>query len=184
MSLVVVFGVTRLFSTANNAQGWAPVHDAQIVIYKSEGKRDTARGLRGTNKGWMMEPSDIFAELAGRPCSAVHFGIVKPGHFRGNHRHAALDGWSEVVLAWGARGKMRGEVRNADGSREERSVHEERFGRKDVVASIAPPGFAHSLANLDDEYNLNVLTCTDRLYDPKSPKTEFHVWPEDVVLSP
>ena len=161
------------------------MHDAQIVLYTREGRESRSRALRGSEKGWMLEPSEIFAELAGRPCSAVHFGIVKPGHFRGNHRHAALDGWSEVVVAWGARGKMLGEVRKTVtvGSGD-RSVQEQRFGRKDVVASIAPPGFAHSIANLDEKYNLNVMTCTDRPYDPKNPRTEFRVWPDEVVLAP
>ena len=184
--------VGRSIDVAAAADGWHAREPAMVLYTPTSmvasvvrGKSTSSRVLRSGAKGWMLEPSGIFAELLGRPCSTVHFGIVKAGFFRGNHRHTAPDGWHEVVVAWGARGKMRAESAAVGGDRSASAVVEEvRFQRGEVIASIAPPGFAHAIVNSDLTADLNVLTCTNRPYDEAHPTTDFRVWSDAAVLAP
>lgn len=128
---------------------------------------------RHAASGWMLDPVE-FADKAGllggaTSCVALHVGEVLPGKVRGNHRHQFCN---ETLILWGAKQRYRVEDPGAPKGYTEISL-----GPKDVAVVAGPVSRGHSIFNLDTVSSY-LLACQDAKFDPKDPRTDYHVWPD------
>eukprot|EP00243_Klebsormidium_subtile_P001444 TRINITY_DN12488_c0_g1_i2.p1 TRINITY_DN12488_c0_g1~~TRINITY_DN12488_c0_g1_i2.p1 ORF type:complete len:241 (-),score=1.84 TRINITY_DN12488_c0_g1_i2:390-1028(-) len=126
---------------------------------------------RTDDRGWMVDPREAArqAGLQGAAvCEDVHLGIILPGKTRGNHRHHTKN---ETFILWGARTKWR--VENPES---EHGYVEVVLERDDVVVTVGRASIAHAVINIDTQLFTNLVSCTDGLFDPKHPDTDYKVW--------
>jgi hypothetical protein len=65
------------------------------------------------------------------------------------------------------------QVENPDS---ERGYVEVVLDRDDVVVTVGRASIAHAVINIDTQLSTNLVSCTDGLFDPKHPDTDYKVW--------
>ncbi|KAK9079438.1 hypothetical protein SSX86_001109 [Deinandra increscens subsp. villosa] len=121
------------------------------------------------NRGWMLDPVSIALDsgISGGAliCASIHVGEIKPGGFRGNHRHHTCN---ETFLIWGARTVFR-----LENSEFEKGYAEVTVEADDVAVAVSPSGTAHALVNVDLARSTFIIGCQDRVVSYNSSNSDF-----------
>ncbi|XP_020571089.1 uncharacterized protein LOC110018194 [Phalaenopsis equestris] len=124
-------------------------------------------------RGWLFNPISVAHDKGihggAQICKSIHAGEIRPGCFRGNHRHHTCN---ETFLIWGAETKFRLENPLIEG----KGYAEVRIGADEVAVAASPSGSAHALINVDTVRTTFFLGCQDTIIDNNSSTTDYKVW--------
>ncbi|KAL0919734.1 hypothetical protein M5K25_011851 [Dendrobium thyrsiflorum] len=124
--------------------------------------------ISNDRRGWLFNPIGVALD------KGIH-GEIRPGSFRGNHRHHTCN---ETFLIWGAQTKFRLENPHIEG----KGYAEVSVGAGEVAVAASPSGTAHALINTDPVRATFFLGCQDSIIDNNSSTTDYKVW-EDLLTS-
>ncbi|KAK9290931.1 hypothetical protein L1049_009110 [Liquidambar formosana] len=124
-------------------------------------------------RGWLLDPITLALDAAisggAVSCASVHLGEIRPGGFRGNHRHHNCN---ETFVIWGAKTKFR--LQNTQVV--DKGYAEVVISADEVAVATSPSGTAHALVNVDPIRSTFFLGCQDSVIDYNSSTTDFKVW--------
>nr|GFB22517.1 RmlC-type cupin [Tanacetum cinerariifolium] len=122
--------------------------------------------------GWLLDPVSIAlaSGIKGGAlvCNSIHVGEIKPGRYRGNHRHHSCN---ETFLIWGGRTLFRLENRAS-----EKGFAQVLVGVEDVAMAVSPAGTAHALINVDETRSTFIIGCQDSVISYDKSSSDFGVW--------
>ncbi|CAK8542974.1 unnamed protein product [Lathyrus sativus] len=125
------------------------------------------------NRGWILDPIALAASssLSGGAvtCASLHLGEIRPGKFRGNHRHHDCN---ETFVLWGAAIKFR--VENSAVT--DIGYAEVTIARDEVIVAASPAHTAHALVNIDPVRSAFFIGCQDSTINYNASSTDFNVW--------
>ncbi|CAI8588115.1 unnamed protein product [Vicia faba] len=125
------------------------------------------------NRGWILDPIALAASsgLSGGAvnCGSLHLGEIRPGKFRGNHRHHDCN---ETFVLWGAAIKFR--VENSAVT--DIGYAEVTIARDEVIVAASPAHTAHALINIDPARSAYFIGCQDSIINYNASSTDFNVW--------
>ncbi|PWA91274.1 hypothetical protein CTI12_AA090580 [Artemisia annua] len=143
-------------------------HEANVIRFKSNFPSKIAKD----NRGWLLDPVSIAlaSGIKGGAlvCSSIHVGEIKPGRYRGNHRHY---GCNETFLIWGGRTMFRLENKGL-----EKGFAQVLVGVEDVAVAVSPAGTAHALINVDETRSTFIIGCQDSVISYDTSSSDFGVW--------
>ncbi|XP_020219842.1 uncharacterized protein LOC109802851 [Cajanus cajan] len=123
------------------------------------------------NRGWLFDPVALAlaSGLKGGAvtCASLHVGEIRPGKFRGNHRHHDSN---ETFLIWGAATRFR-----LENSEEDNGYAEVTLDRDEIAVAASPVHTAHALVNIDPIRSTFFIGCQDSIVNYNA-STDFNVW--------
>ncbi|KAH0461320.1 hypothetical protein IEQ34_008895 [Dendrobium chrysotoxum] len=135
--------------------------------------------ISNDRRGWLINPIGVALDKGihggAQICKSIHAGEIRPGSFRGNHRHHTCN---ETFLIWGAETKFRLENPHIEG----KGYAEVSISAVEVAVAASPSGTAHALINNDPVRATFFLGCQDSIIDNNSSTTDYKVW-EDLLTS-
>ncbi|KAK7336361.1 hypothetical protein VNO77_16899 [Canavalia gladiata] len=125
------------------------------------------------NRGWLLNPISLALSsgISGGAvtCASLHVGEIRPGKFRGNHRHHDCN---ETFLIWGAATRFR-----LENSEESNSGYAEvTIGADEIAVAACPIHKAHALVNIDPIRSIYFIGCQDNIINYNASSTDFNVW--------
>ncbi|XP_050223936.1 uncharacterized protein LOC126673734 [Mercurialis annua] len=142
---------------------------ANLIRFSS----NSASPISKDNRGWLLNPLSLalHSGITGGPvsCASIHVGEIKPGTFRGNHRHYSCN---ETFVIWGAKTLFR--VENSQIV--DKGYAEVTIGADEVAVAASPRGTAHLLVNVDPFLTTFFIGCQDSLIIYNDSTTDFNVW--------
>ncbi|GAB4851824.1 hypothetical protein Ancab_031223 [Ancistrocladus abbreviatus] len=153
---------------AQDGQKWSREGDPKANLV-----RFFSSQLVKDKRGWLLNPVTAArdAGISGGAvnCVSAHVGEIRPGGYRGNHRHYACN---ETFIIWGAKTKFRLENSQVIG----KGYAEVIINADEVAVAASPSGTAHALVNLDPLRTTFFLGCQDSIMDTNSSSTVYRVW--------
>ncbi|GKD89856.1 RmlC-type cupin [Tanacetum coccineum] len=142
--------------------------EANVIRFKSNFPSKIAKD----NRGWLLDPVSIAlaSGIKGGAlvCNSIHVGEIKPGRYRGNHRHHSCN---ETFLIWGGRTLFRLENKAS-----EKGFARVLVGVEDVAVAVSPAGTAHALINVDETRSTFIIGCQDSVISYDKSSSDFGVW--------
>ncbi|KAJ0246802.1 RmlC-type cupin [Hirschfeldia incana] len=127
--------------------------------------------IRKDDRGWLLDPVALARDSrlhgGAASCVSIHVGEIKPGGFRGNHRHHTCN---ETFVLWGAKTRFRLENQNV-----EKGYAEVLIGEDEVAVAVSPSGTAHAIINVDPLRSTFLIGCQDGNMHNSS-TSDYKVW--------
>ncbi|KAJ1392388.1 RmlC-like cupin domain superfamily [Sesbania bispinosa] len=126
------------------------------------------------NRGWLLDPLSLAlaSGISGGAvtCASLHVGEIRPGKFRGNHRHHDCN---ETFVIWGAATKFRLENSEVPDT----GYAEVTIGGDEIAVAASPAHTAHALVNIDPIRSTFIIGCQDSIINYNNgSSTDFNVW--------